>query len=1128
MLGRLLNSLSYRLRHELRAWRKANQTIKENVWPWYQRVLIVAGKHPAGVPCGLLMVVLLLSAVSWWSYHTFCESPTCSLSVLPTVSKHHFPSLWATQAAIVAMIYPIVIGFVTLLLQRRHSAKASLQIYLHDSAAIVTGLSALFLVTAMSVQFFFIEMIEESVLAVWLILDGAWFLINILGVIRFLYRTFDFLRTDKRTNIVRTYAINYIWPTEVHRNLEHYRFHEAVDSGLLPGPNFGDRESTFDTATLIHLAGQDMGDVQVSEQKKDNWFIRDVRFHPLSRAMKSWQRREERLAQSQDGRPDALAGLHHSRLFILPSAPGTQFNALYGLARTEGGKGLTRCEKWLVRKSFVLRPKKQLKSPLSVSEILGDLVAGALVAMEANEEVAFREALDELMDLHCSLIQAGNFVISDGTRDNYANLVDCNDVFERRMHVLWILEYQRLLKKAVERLLVSNTYFGYLAYLPNRLMSKLGVVRPTTISGNFLGLSRYLHDHLNRWWSRTVEAQGSLSHGPCEPVILQAPAFALYESAIKKFVGAWESLKNEHFTPKHDKETITWSHLEEISKLYTEHLDDTVLMLFENLFLGNKVGAEWLCDLLVKWCNMLRYELTDNWDYYIRDERKLTLELMQKPWKEAKKVIDLSMPDVDESDAPKSLWAACIKNYWIDLCCLSLYAMIQLGKDCECEKSVSALLAGNLGKGTPLQEGGNTIGEQWPIQGPEDLLIAILRQFHFDGGYRRGYRARLDRMVEQISYLSKPAMVSGRVYTNWGLEDLDTLLDGQLILLCLLIKKDWVLSPGFIETIQKWGGEDYDALQNFADQLGQWKTRLNGPDFQEYGRFFACAHAKFGAVDKLEDAIAALNSGMAELITNIEGFQNDQLQDAQVSENRLKEVAEWGSRSGFSKESGRVPVSLFRKVVRSREPYDEHSLSIQKVNKGEFVEPRMARQVSNEEEYFDRTVRSQVAVSVMAKILSSLNPKAINVDSPVTYWKQIQNAASRIRKTGGTPVLFIAARDEPRWLLDWARSYYDEGIERPEGLQWTRNKRLDSVGHVGSLNEIPAYVTPIGVGSSYVISQEVLDVLRVTEFEDDVFVRASYEQVQGNDMLINLKLTWRFQLELGAGECWQLRYIQSH
>ena len=198
-----------------------------------------------------------------------------------------------------------------------------------------------------------------------------------------------------------------------------------------------------------------MGDVQVKEEKKDKWFIRDVRLRPLSWVVKSWQRREEELALSEKGQPpNAFAGLHHSRSFILPSAPGMQFEAMYGLCRTDGGTGLRKWEKRLVRWSFVLAPKKKKRASLSVSDILNGLIAEALVAMEASEEMAFREALEELVDLHVTLIQAGNIVTDEGQRDNYANLGDHDHATDVRMHVLWAREYRRLLKTAVERLSV--------------------------------------------------------------------------------------------------------------------------------------------------------------------------------------------------------------------------------------------------------------------------------------------------------------------------------------------------------------------------------------------------------------------------------------------------------------------------------------------------------------------------------------------------------------------------------------------------------------------------------------------------------------------------------------------------
>ncbi len=50
MLGRLLNTLRYRLSRELRDWRKASGTLRENAWPWYQRALIFAGNRPVRYP----------------------------------------------------------------------------------------------------------------------------------------------------------------------------------------------------------------------------------------------------------------------------------------------------------------------------------------------------------------------------------------------------------------------------------------------------------------------------------------------------------------------------------------------------------------------------------------------------------------------------------------------------------------------------------------------------------------------------------------------------------------------------------------------------------------------------------------------------------------------------------------------------------------------------------------------------------------------------------------------------------------------------------------------------------------------------------------------------------------------
>lgn len=1122
MLGRLLNTLSFRLGQELRNWRKSNETIRATAWPWYQKALIAAGKRPVLFPLDILSVVLALSAAIG-GYHAL----TALFSVHPSPPnsdmKERFFALWTVQSAVAAMIYPIVIGFVTLLLQRRHSAKSSLHIYLHDSAAILTGLSALFLVAAMGIQFFFLSLISEQALGYWLLLDSLWFLANILGVIWFLGRTFDYLRPERRADIICAYAINHILPAEIRHNLEAHLFSGAIYYSWLPGPSYGDSEVNSKITILLGSIGSSMGDIQVIQKSGKARMICDVRLRPLSLVVRSWKYREQEVSHSSERQPDFFSGLRQSRVLILPAVPGEPYRKDVGLCRAEGGSGLRWWERWLIRRSFVLCPIDRKSASLRIGDIFNGLITEVQVAMEANEEVAFREALHELVDLHADLIQASDFVNGKNQHDNYTNLAERSDAFGAQMHNQWAREYRRLLEAAVERLTVNDTYFNHMVHVSGWLINRLAAIRPVVISANIIHLSRFLHYRLNRWWSKIGEEQGLYDHSPCKPGVLNVPAVTVYDSAIKQYVGGWEALKNDYFQPVRD-EPLVWDGYEEITELYMSHLDDTLYMLFDSISLGNKEGAEWLCDSLIKWWNTIHFRF-DNTYYYIRDERNLTLELLRKPWEEAKDVIDLTMIEIDEGNAPKALWSACVHNYWIDLCCVSLYAMLQLGKDCDCARSLPAQLALALGQGKALRSGGSGIGEEWPIQTVEALLIAIIRQYHFDGHYRQGYRARLDKVVEGISSQGKPAMVPGRIYTGWGLDDLEALRDGQLVLLCLFIKEGWSPSARLMETLQKWGEQDDAGLRAFVDQLKQWKTRLSHADFQIYEALFACIHSGFNSATNIQDAIAWLDAGFDLIAGSLEGFRIEQLRKAQVSQDRLTDVAKWCSKRAFNRESADIPASLFRDVRHSAEQYTERSLTIQGINKGEFVEPPMAPRAGNEDEWYARTISSHVAVSVMEDALKKLSPETIDVETALSYWKQIKIVAMRIREQDGTPVLLVASRADPRWLLEWSRSRNDGSSERLEDLRLVREKEIKDEGYVGSLNHIPVYVAPIGPGSSYLISKESLDVLKFTEFEDGVFVQVSVEPVAGKDTWINLRLSWQFQLNLKISECIQLRYI---
>jgi len=1121
MLGRILNTLSYRLNRDLREWRKNNSVLREYAWPWYQQALISTGRRPVRTPLVLCILALVISA-GIWGYRIFVTQLPAAPALSPDSIEQHFFTLWTIQAAITALIYPIVIGFVTLLLQRRHSAKASLYIYLHDSAAILTGLSALFLVFTMGIQFIFLTGAGASIVANWLIIDAVCFLVNILGVIWFLVRTFEYLRPERRAIIVRTYAVNHVWPEDVRRHLEYNLFMRAVYYGYIPGPVYGDENKKSVAAILPGPVGRGMGGLAVTRKCKGEWRINDVRFRLLSLAIRSWKWRVAKQRQKPAQDAEYSLEVPQSHLMIIPFVPGDKFDTETGLCRIDGAVGLRWWERRLVRWSFTFVPANALPLSLRIGDLLYDLITDVQIAMQSGEETVFRESLHELVDMHAALIQAGAFSNDLGQPDNYAFLVDRGNVFEARVHDVWVREYRRLIEAAVSKLPVTDAYFDYMIHVAGWLVSRLNKIRPVRILSHLLHLPRFLHYRLNRWWSKTLEEQGSLSHGPCEPCELNAPAFSAYESAIKQFIGAWESLKNNRFLPTRD-ERLSWNELADYAELFTQHLDDTLYMLFDSVSLGNSEDAEWLCDSLLKWWEQFSVRF-DRTHYYFRDERNLTLELVKKPWEEVRNAIDLTMAGVNEDNAPKSLWAACVHNYWTDLCCISLYALIQLGKDCECRKSLPARLITALGRGHALREGGSGVGVSWPLKSVEDLLVAIIRQYYFDGGYHQGYRARLDKVVEGVSSQGKPAMVPGRIYSGWGLEDLDALLDGQLVLLCLFVKQDWSPSTRFLETIHKWGAGDDSDLRAFVDKLKKWRQRLNDEDFLTYQSLFFCIRPESNEKEPLNDSIKQLAQGLDKLLAGIEGFRLDRLREAQISARRLSEVARWSSESGFSKETGKLPVSLFSDVQSSAQEYSERSLIIKDMNKGEFVEPEMAQRACNEDEWFDHTVSSHVAGSVMAEIAKTCNPETVQVTNPSIYWEQIKIIRGRIRNEGMTPVLFVTSKVEPHWLMEWTRSTYDERVSLPEDLRITRQKQIENDGYLCSFNDIPVYLAPIVSGSSYILPIEVLDTLSFTEYESGIFVRVSWEPVDGKDTLVNLKLSWQFHMDLRQGICVRLQF----
>ncbi len=569
-------------------------------------------------------------------------------------------------------------------------------------------------------------------------------------------------------------------------------------------------------------------------------------------------------------------------------------------------------------------------------------------------------------------------------------------------------------------------------------------------------------------------------------------------------------MKNYRIPPH--REDPSWPDLQSAARYFEAHLHATGVMVIECVYRGDKTGAEWTISCLLQWFHELHFRF-DVHSFFFRRGKLLTFEINSHPWEEAKRALDLEAAGYIQQNVPRGLFVVALQNYWVDVCCIVAYMLAIRGKNCPCVRSLPAELLRNILYGQTPHPDGRAIDGKSPIKGANELFVAILRQYHSEGGYRRGYRARLDGIVGRLAQIAKEEMVPGRIYTGWGIDDLDSLRDGQIILLILMVPERWNPMASIDPIVREWVRDDDAKLRELLDHLKNWKERISLPDFTEYRGLFECVKTDQGALT-FEKSIESLKNGIEEIVLRVEAIREETIRDLPVSGARLEEVGKWGSKLAFSKTSGAFPLSLFESVSYSEIEFQSRSLVIKGLAKGEFTEPPMAQRASNEEEWFSKTIRNHVASSVLAEAISRLNPVAENASSPEIYWEQMKRFSEGVTRSGRNAILLIENRTAPGWVYEWTDRYRDRRGDIPPDLEAWRDPKFEQESYLGNLNNTAVYLAAIQPGASFLLTAESFKSASFTKFPNENFVLAEALSIEGKPAIVDLRLTWRFELEI--------------
>ena len=126
-------------------------------------------------------------------------------------------------------------------------------------------------------------------------------------------------------------------------------------------------------------------------------------------------------------------------------------------------------------------------------------------------------------------------------------------------------------------------------------------------------------------------------------------------------MGGWEHLRDFYIFPR-GGDLDSWAYFCELSNMGIVYFNETLRMLFDNIFAGNREGAEWMCDSFVKlWEKNRRYG--GNLYYRIKDFHDWSLDAFQMSAEEVASKIGIDAGQSIDSPYFQSVYSVCIGTY---------------------------------------------------------------------------------------------------------------------------------------------------------------------------------------------------------------------------------------------------------------------------------------------------------------------------------------------------------------------------------------------------------------------------------------------------------------------------------
>ena len=1062
----LLRTLSGEVRRQRRDWARSNPSrLKYEPGP-FRGTFDKASAAPMYF-VGWMFVLYLLG--TWASGFKFVAPYPGPINFMPLDEKYSpsssFMGLWAVQAAMVAVVYPIVVAFVTVLIQRQSASKASLQAYFVASSAKLTGLSSLMLVLVMSIQFVLLDSVPPLTGFVWLVADGAWFALNSGLSLYFLAATFQFASPDGRIQARNRYVLTRAWPEEWAYHLTRLLALDPIKHGLLNATQAADDLESNEPAfsAIPHQFGsQDALLLNFRGAAR----VVDVRYLLLQWAFNSWARRAERANGDSPETSNRVNFTRKGPVLEMGVLIYQDFSHLEPVYRFSSSTRPNLIERTLLRSSVSLssRPKPRV----TVLDALDEARLDATAAIQQDAVSDFEKRLVEFLDFFDQVIESSHHV-RDGTADNWSLLASSENFWsEVPIGQQWEKAFMDLNSAALAAVERRSDFAKKTVRIPSRFFLRQSDFLCPALKKRYLSLQFWHLRQLLDWGAEKLSILGDVEDGGR---LLAEPLRRRYEEVLKDGVSAWESLKNARLGVRASRST-QWDELQEVAPLFELHVRRSALLVSCCLRADDRAGVYWLGDSFLKWRSQLERHRRGEGVPYV-DRFKVVYDDLLLTLDEFRQKFPLGEYETENDDTVRAAWHLGISNLWTDVGLQLLATTVLQPGSTKSRRALAAAFVRDSLTGTNGDSA--SAGSERVVDGPDRIVASLIRQHAIGREGTAGYDGRMEELAESFVPSAVSEGISGRIYSSVGTAQ-DAIGDGYLILLAILARENWRVSSRFDDAIRNW--KSHDALRQrlvyFFKELRE--RALSDSVREELVPFWSevQSDAQFVLAGQLDLIVAALD----DFIRRVEDARTNDIQNLQPHADELTRLEHYAGQA-FEQPLVDAPLCFFASVQRMEDDSSKASplvVCFTGWDKGSLTRPRMAEPVSNEDEYIRDSVRQTAASGVVRDLLQAADSRIQGVANRGEFRAQVEKFGRDAVSAGRRPLLLVSSSADPAWLIELARRGQVDGGVPPFRKLAGVEQTASYCGHIG---DTEVHTAPVPRGESVLCVQSLFERLEI-------------------------------------------------